>query len=68
MLVSVTFVIMIYLKKNTKKKRVCPRGVIVPLDCGIVVNEFELQSRNYIHFRTNTLGKGMDPFILPAIG
>ena len=43
----------------------CPRGVLVKaLDCGIVV----LQSLYYVHFRTNTLGKGMSPLILPAIG
>ena len=28
------------------------------LDCDIVVREFELQSCYYVHFRTNTLGKG----------
>ena len=32
------------------------------------VSEFELQSRYYVHFRANTLGKGMDPLIRPAIG
>ena len=37
-----------------------PRGVVVKaIDCGIVVREFVLQSRYYIHFRANTLGKGM---------
>ena len=47
----------------------CPRGVMVKaMDCGIVVSEFVLQSRYYVHFRTNTLGKGMNPFILPAMG
>ena len=45
----------------------CPRGVVV-LDCGIVVREFVLQSRYYVHFRANTLGKGMIPLILPAMG
>ena len=46
-----------------------PRGVIVKaLDCGIVVSEFELQSRYYVHFRTNTIGKGMNPIILPVMG
>ena len=29
---------------------------------------FEIQSLCYIHFRTNTLGKGMNPLILPAMG
>ena len=35
-------------------------GVVVyVLDCNIIVSKFELQSRYYIHFWTNTLGKGM---------
>ena len=39
-----------------------PRGVMVKaMDCGIVVREFVLQSRYYIHFRANTLGKGREP-------
>ena len=34
----------------------CPRGVMVKaMHCGIVVREFVLQSRYYIHFRANTL-------------
>ena len=49
--------------------RGCPRGVMVKaLDCGIVVSEFVLQSRYYVHIRANTLGKGMNPLILPAMG
>ena len=47
----------------------CLRGVMVEaMDCGIVVSEFVLQSRYYVHFRANTLGKGMKPLILPAMG
>ena len=43
-----------------------PRGVMVKaMTCGIVVREFVLQSRYYVHFRANTLGKGMNPLILP---
>ena len=39
------------------------------LDSGREVSEFELQSRYYVHYRTNTLEKGMKPFIpRPAIG
>ena len=38
------------------------------MDCGIVISEFELQSRYNINFRTNTHGKGMKPLNLPAIG
>ena len=30
----------------------CPRGVMVKvMDCGIVVSEFVLQSRYYVHFK-----------------
>ena len=47
----------------------CPRGVMVKaMDCGIVEREFVLQSRYYVHFWANTLGKGMNPLILPAMG
>ena len=47
----------------------CPLGVMVKaMNCGIVVREFVLQSRYYVHFRANTLGKGMKPLILPANG
>ena len=46
----------------------CPHGVMVKaMDCGIVVREFVLQSHYYVHFRANTLGKGMNPLILPAM-
>ena len=39
-----------------------PRGVMVnALNCRIVVSEFELQLHYYVHFRTNALGKGMNP-------
>ena len=47
----------------------CPRGVMVKaMDCTIVVCVFILQSRYYVHFRGNTLGKSMNPLILPAMG
>ena len=50
-------------------KRGCPRGVMVKaMDCGIVISEFVFQSRYYVHFRANTLGKGMNPLILPGMG
>ena len=48
---------------------ITPRGVMVKtMDCRIVVCELVLQSRYYVHFRANTLGKGMNPFIHPAMG
>ena len=44
-------------------------GVMVKvMDCRIVVSEFKLPSHYYVHFWSNTLGKGMNPLILPAIG
>ena len=47
----------------------CPRGVMgKAMDCEIVVSEFIFQSRDYVHFLANTLGKGMNLLILPAVG
>ena len=49
--------------------RGCPHGVMVKaMDYGIVVREFVLQSRYYVHFQAKTLGKGMNPLILLAMG
>ena len=49
--------------------RLCPRGVMAKvMNCRIVVSEFELLSCYYVHFRTNTLGKGRNPLILSAMG
>ena len=49
--------------------RGCPRVVMAKaMDCGIVVSEFVLPSRYYVHFRADTLGKGMNPLILQGIG
>ena len=46
-----------------------PRGVMVKaMDCGIIVNEFELQSHYYVRFRTKTLEQGMNSLILPSMG
>ena len=42
--------------------------MVKALDYGIVVSKFKLQLHYYVHFRTNTLGKDMNPFILPAMG
>ena len=42
--------------------------MVKAMDCQNVVSEFVLQSRYYIHFWANTVGKGMNPFILPAMG
>ena len=63
---SLTFVLV---KRKPIKKGGCPRGIMVKvMDCGIVVSEFVLQWRFYVHFRANTLGKSMNPLILPAMG
>ena len=37
------------------------------LDCHIAVNKFELQSRYYVNFRINALGKSIKLLIHPAI-
>ena len=58
-----------YMTVLKQRLRGCPSGVMVKaMDCGIVVCEFILQSCYYVHFRVNTLGKGMNPLILPATG
>ena len=58
-----------YNQKAEKTITKCPRGVMVKaMDCGIVVREFVLQSRYYVHFRANTLGKGMNSLIPLAMG
>ena len=57
---------LIYLRM-TNKIMGCPRGVMVKaMNCGIVVREFVLQSLYYVHFRANTLGKGMNPPYSPS--
>ena len=57
-----------YLMPMLPKEDGGARGVMVKaMDCGIVVSEFVLQSRYYVHFRTNTNEKGMNPLILLAI-
>ena len=40
------------------EERGLPDEVANVLDCDIIVSKFELQSHNYVHFLTNTLGKG----------
>ena len=42
--------------------------MVKAMDCEIIVSEFELQLRYYVHFQTNTLEKGMNPLILRAMG
>ena len=47
----------------------CPCGVMVKaMDSGIILSKFVLQSCYYIHFQANTLGKGINPLILLAMG
>ena len=36
--------------------------------CNIVVSKFEHLSHDYFHFLTSTLGKGMNPLVLQAMG
>ena len=63
------YIFLIYLMTFTLYERGCPRGVMVKaMDCGIVVSEIVLQSRYYVHFRANTLGKSMNPPYPPSYG
>ena len=58
------------LKKNFRihARGEIPSSVVVNvLNCDIVVSEFELQSRYYVHFRTNISGKTMNSLIPPAM-
>ena len=68
-LVRIEFTIQLWLIYETDLLTIlpgCPRGVMVKaMNCGIIVREFVLQSRYYVHFRAKTLGKGMNPLILP---
>ena len=41
--------------------------MVKALDSGIVVRGFELRLFYYVHFSTNTLGKSINPFILPLL-
>ena len=43
-------------------------AMVKAMDCRIDVSELVHQSRYYVHFRANTLGKGMTPLILPDMG
>ena len=36
------------------------------LDCNSIASRFEFQSHYYIHFQTNTFGKGVNSFISPS--
>ena len=62
-------------KRAIKKSKIkmggggCPGGVMVKaMDFGIVVCELKLQSRFYVHFRANTLRKGIEPPYPPSYG
>ena len=53
------------LGKVVKKRTGCTHCEMVKaMDCGIAVSAFVLQSRYYVHFRANTLEKGMNSIIL----
>ena len=45
-----------------------PRGIMVKtMDSGIVVSDFELNSLYSVRFRTNILGKGINPLNLQGM-
>ena len=47
-----------------KKPKPKPKPVV---NRDIVLSKFELQSYYYIHIRTNTFGKGINPIIPPHL-
>ena len=62
---------LIYFMKyqNTFVPVKCTRGVVANVqDCDITVSEFELHSRYYIHFQTNTSEKMMNILIPTSHG
>ena len=55
-----------YIATKQVQKKGKDRGVEANvLDCSNIVSEFELHSRYYVHFETNTLWKYMNPLICP---
>ena len=57
----------IWYRTHTSSFRWCLRGVMLKAQHnGIVVSEFELQSRYYVHFLTNTIGESYEPSYLPS--
>ena len=45
------------------------RGVVANVvDCDILLSEFELESRYYVHIRANNFRKGMNSLTLPCNG
>ena len=59
-------------KKNEKLNsfsNICEGSSAVAsvLDCDILDSEFEPLSQYYVHFQTNTLGKGINLFIVPPL-
>ena len=56
-------------RERTNILGVIPRGVVFKLlTSDIELNKFVLQSRYYVRFWTNTLGKGMSPLWSSAMG
>ena len=53
-------------KKERKKERRSWGVMANVLVCGLEVSMFKLQPHYYVHFRTNSLGKGMNPFYSPS--
>ena len=72
---SIYFIVIKYYTLIARKDNIlrliwgCPRGVMVKaLDCGIVVREFVLQSRYYVHFLANTPWERYEPPYPPSYG
>ena len=68
MYIKYTHHIVIWFQIFLSHKRKFPVIVVNVLDCEILVSEFNLQLRYHVHFRANTIEKGINPLIPPAIG
>ena len=59
------FQVVRYVRKNFRERNPSVM-VAIMLDCDIVVREFKLQACYYIHFWSNALKEGVNPFYLPS--
>ena len=57
-----------YERHQTKVLARSQRDVVNILDCDIVVSDFEIQSRDFVHFQINAFEKNMNSLILPPMG
>ena len=60
------FITTYWLKSGFYRRSLCEIEANV-LACDILASELELQLHYFIHFQINTLGRSINPLILPAM-